>query len=87
MEKRIDEISIFVLKMPQSELLHSPNSVLLLQWGVEYSGFHLMGMIQNDFLGFGKFGKYCFVWLDLSRDFFVYYLPLLRSSANKTQSK
>ncbi len=48
---------------------------------VGYSGFQVMGMIQGlifwgglkfsipGFFGIGKFGKYFFGWLDLSRNF------------------
>ena len=44
-----------------------------------YPGFQVTGMIEGFFLslkfsipGFGKFGKYVFGWLDLSRDFLGY---------------
>ena len=50
--------------------------------GREYSGFQVSGMIEGFFLrlkslipGFfwvGKFGKYFFEWLGLSRDFLGY---------------
>ena len=57
-------------------------------WG--YSGFQLTGMgIQIDFgifFGVGKFGKYFFGWLNISRDFWGI-TNLGCVTANKAQSK